>query len=942
MSEPCYTLIQQDDDKETLSAQDLKKALENGKDEQKIQTMKKIIALMINGDPLPQLLMHVIRFVTPSRDKRLKKLLLTYWEICPKTNPDGKLKQEMILVCNYYKNDLQHPNEFIRGSTLRFLCKLREPELLEPLIPSVRDCLNHKYPYVRKNAIFAVASIYKHFPNLIPDAAELISNVLIAETDMGCKRNALVTLISISQALAAEYLNSIWSQIDSFDEGMQLAIIELIMKDCRNPAANKNKYIQCIFSLLQSNFAAVKYDAANALTTLSSHETAVKASASCYISLIMKVPDNNVKLIVLNKLNELREKHGKILDGMTMDILSVLSSPDIEVRRKCIDIALEMISSRNVDEVVSFFKKELVKTHDQEYERNTEYRQLLIHAIHQCAIKFHEVAANVVYVLMEFLGDAHNASAVDVISFVREVLEKIPELRSNIVKKLLESFMEMKTGRVFRGALWIIGEYCLTTEDIEASMEQIRNALGEIPLLASEQKNSENEMDDSTSKDTEEKKSAQPRVLADGTYATESAFSSNTTTKKDNKQKPPIRTLLLKSDFYLGSVLASTLTKLVLRYEELCSEKEKVNTLKSECMLIMTGIINLGRSKFVFSTIDDDSVDRIMVCLRTLSSVPEDTLMKEAFLFDGRNAYSQLIRTQDRKEAEEKELIKKGSAIQVDDVLNFSLLKSKKNIQTDNDEIEADLSRATGSSGKASNITSQLSRVMQLTGFSDTVYAEAYVNVHQYNILLDILIVNQTSETLQNLSIEFSTLGDLKLLETPSPHTLRPHGFHTVKANIKVSSTETGIIFGNIVYDGPGALDTSCVILNDIHIDIMDYIKPAYCTETMFRSMWTEFEWENKVNVNTNITDLREYINHIMKTTNMACLTPEHALSGECGFLGANMYARSIFGEDALANICLEKQSDAIVGHIRIRSKTQGIALSLGDKITLNQKTIKN
>lgn len=22
-----------------------------------------------------------------------------------------------------------------------------------------------------------------------------------------------------------------------------------------------------------------------------------------------------------------------------------------------------------------------------------------------------------------------------------------------------------------------------------------------------------------------------------------------------------------------------------------------------------------------------------------------------------------------------------------------------------------------------------------------------------------------------------------------------------------------------------------CVILNDIHIDIMDYIKPAYCTE---------------------------------------------------------------------------------------------------------------
>jgi len=49
--------------------------------------------------------------------------------------------------------------------------------------------------------------------------------------------------------------------------------------------------------------------------------------------------------------------------------------------------------------------------------------------------------------------------------------------------------MEMKTGRVFRGALWIVGEYCLTVEDIEAAMNEIRNTLGELPLLASEQVN---------------------------------------------------------------------------------------------------------------------------------------------------------------------------------------------------------------------------------------------------------------------------------------------------------------------------------------------------------------------------------------------------------------------------------------------------------------------
>lgn len=77
-----------------------------------------------------------------------------------------------------------------------------------------------------------------------------------------------------------------------------------------------------------------------------------------------------------------------------------------------------------------------------------------------------------------------------------------------------------------------------------------------------------------------------------------------------------------------------------------------------------------------------------------------------------------------------------------------------------------------------------------------------------------------------------------------------------------------------------------------------------------------------------------------MASTNMSCLTPEKQLEGDCGFLSANMYARSIFGEDALANLSIEKPGDApIAGHIRIRSKTQGIALSLGKFIFSCLKT---
>lgn len=76
-------------------------------------------------------------------------------------------KQEMILVCNAIRNDLQHPNEYIRGTTLRFLCKLREPDLLDPLIPSLYECLEHRHAYVRKNAILLSILLLKIQAQLI-------------------------------------------------------------------------------------------------------------------------------------------------------------------------------------------------------------------------------------------------------------------------------------------------------------------------------------------------------------------------------------------------------------------------------------------------------------------------------------------------------------------------------------------------------------------------------------------------------------------------------------------------------------------------------------------------------------------------------------------------------------------------------------------------------
>jgi coatomer subunit beta len=96
--ESSYSLVHTENTADQPSLQELKNQLEKGNDESKVETMKRILTVMLNGDPMPSLLMHIIRFVMPSKSKQLKKLLYLYYEICPKLDSSGKLKQEMILV----------------------------------------------------------------------------------------------------------------------------------------------------------------------------------------------------------------------------------------------------------------------------------------------------------------------------------------------------------------------------------------------------------------------------------------------------------------------------------------------------------------------------------------------------------------------------------------------------------------------------------------------------------------------------------------------------------------------------------------------------------------------------------------------------------------------------------------------------------------------------
>eukprot|EP00301_Raphidiophrys_heterophryoidea_P006449 c12600_g1_i1.p1 GENE.c12600_g1_i1~~c12600_g1_i1.p1 ORF type:complete len:695 (+),score=215.02 c12600_g1_i1:35-2119(+) len=671
MEDNCTLLLQPR--KTTGGAQtsigDLKAKLESTNEDDKVEALKHIITGLLNGEEMRSMLMHVIRFACTSSHHKLKRLLMIYWECVPKRGDDGKLLPEMILVCNALRNDLNHANEYIRGCTLRLCTKLREREVIEPLIPSITANLEHRHAYVRRNAVIAIFAIYKSLPALIPNGPELVDNFLQTEPDLAAKRNAFLMLFQCGQDRAIAYMHRVLDQVPSMGDGFQLVVLELARKLCRSHPQEKSRYIKCIITLMETATDTVLFECANTLVAVSNAPTAI---GNCF-------------------------------------------------------------------------------------------------------------------------------------------------------------------------------------------------------------------------------------------------------------------------------------TKLVLRAASLKVTQPELNKMTCEAMLVVVGLLRAGSAQNTPSPthhpMDAGSIARLTVCLRTLSDPHTWPVASKVLLVDTRDAFTAVLAEQTlraKKDAPQKDAVDEKIA-QADDVIVFRQLKGSKTIMSQldiEDEEFADVSRAVGSGNQDNDFSARLSRMVQLTGFSDPIYAEAFVAVHHYDIVLDIFVVNKSNDTMQNLMVELSTVGDLKLCERPQCHTLAPGTSKNIKVNIKVSSTETGVVFGSIVYDTTGAGgDRNCVLLNDIHIDIMDYLHPAPCSDIEFRAMWAEFEWENKVFVNTKISDLNELLQHIIASTNMACLTSSSTLEGDCSVLSANLHAKSVFGESALLNLSVERLPfGKISGFVRIRSKTQGIALGLGDKVTLCQQ----
>ena len=175
-----------------------------------------------------------------------------------------------------------------------------------------------------------------------------------------------------------------------------------------------------------------------------------------------------MKLIVLDRLSELKKYHSKVVQEIIMDILRALSSPNIHICKKTLAVAIDLVGPRNIEEVILLLKREVIRTQETELEHGDEYKALLIQAIHKCATRFAEVADSVVLVLLDFLG---GEGGYNVMVCVKSIVEQYPNFRGTIIRKIIDNLDEITTSDALRVALWILGVYSDTLDPSVRNIE---------------------------------------------------------------------------------------------------------------------------------------------------------------------------------------------------------------------------------------------------------------------------------------------------------------------------------------------------------------------------------------------------------------------------------------------------------------------------------------
>ena len=901
-----------------------------------------LYSMIVEENYPDDLMIQAIKFVNPVEDTEIKKLLLLFWEIIEKKDRQktSELKSEFLLVCNGLRKDLTHPNEYIRGRTLRLIAKLPYYDLYESVRSVIFENLQHKHAYVRKNALFCISETINHFglDSLPTDICQTLKNLIFNDSDISVKRNAYLTLAKIdtneSLISTREILQK--SEISEIGDLFVLAIVKNIKQIGKNSVpSDKAKIVKILIELLQHKSNTVLFEIAYSLLDISSNSSIVKLAVSVLSNLLADINENNTLIIIFSKLNVLKLKYRSILEENVITFTTILTKSDLtpNIRIIILDLIRDLLNENNINQVFHLLKQQFLNNKNIN-ENSNEFKFNLLETMFNGIKKFPGISREYVLFFIEKSTSVINLKdknfSEEQCGFLKDIFYQYKGDSFDLYEVALRILEDIINSDMISCVLNILAEYhMLDLNLLRKAFEKISKSIGDNDLILLDEEEVKKDNNSIT------KTITKTVILKDGSYGTETVTVNASEFNK--KDKSFLREALLNSSYFFSCNVAVSLTKIYfyLVNNNQFNQEEEFNKYYFKCINILSSIIKLESPK-VFK--DDANLERISQCFELVLN----NEFKEFLLISNESSqiYDQILKSNAKKE---KEPLKEVKAEKIGqfisfrqvtpyDVENFGYIDEE--VDEQNTKLEEELLALVDSDINNHKNASIKNFVEILTGSEDPLIIEAAIEIFTFDIVIEFNIKNKSKQDLQNITIELHAPTSLEIIEKAPVVVLKQNESTKVRSCIKFSQSCNCFIFGEVSFSNYRGT-VSSLNLSGVFINLLDTYA-AKCSELFFRKCWNSYNWEHKTIIVSKSKSFKELINNICDKLSLRLVLPEDIseIDENSAFLVANLYTKSKLGEDALVNISVEKIGTyKITGSAVIRSKVKEFATFQGERI---------
>lgn len=900
-----------------LSSKDLK---------QKEKTLNYLIINILNDPYCDQLIMPVLNHILPYQKNSitLKKLLLIYWEIIQKRKLNGEILDEFMMVCNNLRKDLTHANEYVVGMSLKLISRIAMKDILDALLPPIYNkCFNHIEAFVRRNTVECLFALYERFgEELLPDLDGKMVELLGFETDVNTRRNAIILLFKVNPMEALNFLLNKMEDCDlgDFGDTTQLAIVKYLFVLCEEDPSNKSKYMKILFEFMSSKFSGVLFEISNNIVNYTNNWNALSTSVSQLLKILQETPDTNVKLIIVEKLKFFKGLGNKLIVKNMPELLKIIEKEGIEVKVKTLKIILDLIGQNEVEKFLEILEGlifDLFKDLNKNRNHKKLHKYIIKSLIHLTQKKIsNKIQLNESQFLEIFFSIVlHKYTDKSLMNNVKNlinlVLYKKKNFSPNINTLILEKLLYIKTPDLIKTMLTLYVEDLEDLEDVKKVLMKLRGHVGSF-------KNKVLKIDERESVSVKKEKIFRSKTVVreDGTYGTELVEEFCGDLQGDEFEF--ISSALLKDSVFVVNFYRNLLV-LVSKLDRKDLESKKLSSYFIYGILLVYKYYqkNDEKDKSLFKELN------IIVKKMAQGETCEKRIKpkkKMSFL-----------------ESENETKKPQTSLSQFNDLIAFRQLKGKMTIDLEYDEQNIINKKTTTKSQK--NFNSKYKNLIQLTGYSDPIYAEAFVCFNKHNIDLEIYLLNRTESVLKNININFYSIltedtsaTNLRLMDKLKTSYIRREESIILHKTLQYNAAKEFKLFAEISYQNNAGIIMGYMKTNEISFNILDFLEKKKCEGNKFREIWEDCDWENKVKICVK-GDLDCFLKEMESVFSVG--TVEELSVRTQRFNTFCFYSRFSLGKDLLMNVCVEVGEGKVVGDVRLRSQNKGVVFLVGKHVRM-------